>query len=271
MNVSLNICNFCRMEGRRIAYYRSDILSDQFFWDEHWSVFNSGSLETFYQPYLNGYLGHGVLADVFIKYLPKQGRILEAGCGLSQHVIALRSRGYDCSGIDFADKTMERVVGLFPQLPVRKGDILQLPYENGSLDAYISLGVVEHFRNGPVPAIHEAARTLKRNGVMIISVPQVFNWRELSASPQAAPIPEKFAFYQYAFPPEEFREVLRGEGFAVLAEYGYESHYALRQRFSWFKAMIGAVPRLTVMDLLIDRTFLGRRLGRMRLYVAVKL
>ena len=212
----------------------------------------------------------GQLRRILLKYLPRRGRILEGGCGMSQYVLALRARGYDCFGVDFAEQTVQSVKSRFPDLPISKGNIINLELDGESLDAYISLGIVEHFQEGPQKAISEAYRVLKKNGVFLVSVPHSFPWRQDSVNFQNQPLPEGACFYQYAFHPIEFRKFLLRHGFSIQAEYGMESHYAFRLRYTWFKKILKLVPGLRHLDLLLDQTPLGQKLGRMHMYIAMK-
>lgn len=263
--------NFSRNEGSRIAYYRTASSSASDLWDDHWQNNINVNLKEYYRPYSNGYLGHGQLKKVFLKHLPKSGLILEGGCGMAQYVVALRARGYSCFGVDFAPKTVARVKSSLPDLPVETGDICNLNLKSGSIDAYISLGVVEHFQDGPYDVLKEAARVLKKNGVLIVSVPQAFHWRRLNSHPEGTPLPNNAIFYQYAFTADEFRAILINQGFHVEAEYGIGAHFAFKLRFETLKKLLYWFPQLALLiDLLIDKTTIGRNLSRMRLYVARK-
>lgn len=260
---------FERREGSRVAYYWTGSKRPDEHWDEHWSL-NFPDGDKFYEPYLRGYLGVGQLRRILLKHLPRTGLILEGGCGMAQYVVALRARGYDCCGVDFAEKTVEAVLSRFPDLPVSKGNILDLDMDAESLDAYISLGIVEHFQEGPQKAISEAFRVLKKNGKLLISVPHAFRWRQMAVAPESTPLPDQASFYQYAFHQDEFRTFLHEAGFSIQSEYGIESHYAFRVQYPWFRKLVKQIPRLRHLDLLLDPTPLGRNLGRMHMYVAVK-
>jgi len=236
------------------------------FWDEHWRACDSLQ---FYAPYLQGYIGRGRLAQIMRLRLPRTGTILEAGCGKAQFVVSLRARGYDCLGLDNAVETVEGVRRLFPELPLVCGDVCHLPYEDRSFAAYLSLGVVEHFVEGPDLALSEAHRVLKDDGVLIISVPQVFPWRLREIEPQ--PLTEDFSFYQYAFPPGEFEALLNQNGFAVKERYGYGSEFGLKLRWPALGRLFKLYPRVAVaLRLALDLTPLHARLARMQLYVALK-
>ncbi|MCX5715269.1 MAG: class I SAM-dependent methyltransferase, partial [Candidatus Omnitrophica bacterium] len=155
---------FARCEGARIAYYRTNDDDKPGFWDRHWEENVYGVPKAYYRPYLMGFMGYGPVRDAFNKFLPRDGLILEAGCGTARYVVSLRARGYNCTGVDFAPKTVQRVKDHFPDLPVEVGDVRKLNLKDGSIDAYISLGVMEHFKEGPNRAISEAHRVLKIKG-----------------------------------------------------------------------------------------------------------
>lgn len=261
---------FARNEDKRIAYYRLDSPVKADLWDDHWASNASLNLEDFYRRYLRGYLGYGQIRYVLLKHLPRYGLILEGGCGMGQYVVALRARGYNCIGVDFAAKTVAAVKRILPDLPVETADICRLNLDDESIDAYISLGVVEHFQDGPHNALKEAMRVLKKNGVLIVSVPQAFNWRRESAYLEGVSLPDNASFYQYAFSQEDFRTILINSGFCIEAEYGISLLYAFRCRFKFFRKLWAIFPPLAKIDILVDRIPIGRNLARMRLYVCRK-
>ena len=262
---------FVRCEGVRIVYYKINALGMLDFWDKHWedSVYNVS--KEYYRPYLKGFLGYGRVQDVFNKFLPRKGLILEAGCGTGRYVISLRARGYNCFGVDSASKTVQKIKDYFPDLPVEVGDICKLNLKDESIDAYISLGVMEHFKEGPYTAIKEACRVLKKKGIILVSVPQIVLWRKLQAHPEGTPLPENASFYQYAFSVDEFRSNLLNAGFRIKGEYGYYSHYAFTLRFNFFRKALKIFRKLALLDLIIDRMPVGKNISRMRLYVAEKI
>lgn len=174
------------------------------------------------------------LRPVFDRYFPRDGKILEGGCGIGQFVVYYRRRGYDIEGVDFSPSVVERLSRVDPALPVRVADVTALPYPDGYFACYYSGGVVEHFEEGPFRALAEARRVLSRGGTLLITVPFV-NWvrrvrfslpvgagrdgvfmvprREFRMEPPPAP---HLRFMEYYFTGKEFAEILRDAGFRIL-------------------------------------------------------
>lgn len=136
----LNKNNFLRLH----RYWKS---SDFELWDKIWNQIDSKS---FWKQSRSGFLDP-FYDNYFFKYLTYRNRkkkdikILEAGCGMGQIVIALRKKGFECYGLDFAKNIISILRKEFPDHHFQHGDIRQLPYKNSFFDGYISLGVIEHF------------------------------------------------------------------------------------------------------------------------------
>ena len=127
---------------------------------------------------MEGYLSNEY-SNIIRRDVPINGKILEAGCGVRQVVLALRNRGYDCYGLDNAQRTIDLLRVHFPDLPFKFGDVKCLPFEDGFFDAYISLGVIEHFVEGQEDILFEAACVLRPEGKILLSVPTVNSYRSL--------------------------------------------------------------------------------------------
>ena len=118
----------------RIIHIDSSATPD--FWDSHWQ-----------KKILSQEVFLGVkptfVSRITGKYLkPKDGVILEGGCGQATHVAALSYRGYQCIGIDNATQTISAIKKISPDLDVRLGDVRELPFENNNFIGYWSLGVI---------------------------------------------------------------------------------------------------------------------------------
>jgi SAM-dependent methyltransferase len=153
------------------------------------------------------------------RYASRELPILEAGCGLAQVVAALTRRGFSVAGVDYDREVVRFVNDSFPALDVRFGDVTALDIPDASIGLYMSLGVVEHFADGPSAALREAGRVLHPRGHALISVPYLNRARRayLEATGRVE-VPDQpgYQFYQYYFSPEEFEALLNDAGLGVI-------------------------------------------------------
>lgn len=107
----------------------------------------------------------------FGKYVNKNARILDVGCGYGRTLNELYQAGYEnLIGVDSSEKMLERGKREFPYLDFVKNDT-DLPFEDDSFDAVILFGVLTAIvDNGAQTAIiTEIARVLKPNGIIYIN------------------------------------------------------------------------------------------------------
>jgi ubiquinone/menaquinone biosynthesis C-methylase UbiE len=115
------------------------------------------------------------LRQWILKYTPRYGKVLEAGCGLGRYNFYLSRLGIEIIGLDFSEETIEFLNdwkgkhGYDNEFVV--GDVKKLGFNDNSLCGYLSFGVVEHFIEGPHKPISEAYRVLQSGGIAIISTP----------------------------------------------------------------------------------------------------
>ncbi|MBI5114991.1 methyltransferase domain-containing protein [Candidatus Poribacteria bacterium] len=251
--------------NRRLAFYGAPGASSQF-WGNHWE---NQDWRAWLDGSKSGALGHP--EELFARYLPKEGRILEAGCGLGQIVVALRARGYDAEGVEFSEKTVSMVKQYLGECPIQVGDVRNLDYPDNHFSAYISLGVMEHFEQGPEPILKEAYRVLRDSGYALISVPRIHSIRKVKTwlgFYSGAPAGD---FYQYAFEGGDFEDILRKEGFSVEHRHYYGSVKGIKDEVALFNFFY---KRNRISPEMLDRIERSRLLNRlashMVLFVARK-
>src|SRR6266513_271610 len=74
--------------------------------------------------------------DLLMDKLRRDRLFLEGGCGQGQWVKYLADRGYRAVGVDFAERTIERLHRAAPELDVRVGNITALPFGDGEVHSY---------------------------------------------------------------------------------------------------------------------------------------
>lgn len=205
-----------------LAYY--SVAAPQEFWTDHWGRHSVEELLAIAR--------RSPLTTLITQALPADGVILEAGCGLGQYVLLLRERGWRVAGVDLS---LEALVACrrAAAAPLARMELRRLAIPDGALSGYISLGVVEHDRDGPDAILTEAHRVLAPGGVLIVSVPYVNGVRRLGAPwirrRNRAIAQSGGDFYQSAFSRAELVAALTRCGFSIRAARPYDPTRILRQ------------------------------------------
>jgi SAM-dependent methyltransferase len=122
------------------------------------------------------------VSQITKKYLrPKQGVILEGGCGQGHYVSSLVNNGYQCIGVDYAQETVKTLNKFVSELDIRYGDVRKLSFADNFFIGYWSLGVIEHFWSWYMPIAKEMARVLKKDGYLFLTFPHISLLRRIKA------------------------------------------------------------------------------------------
>ncbi len=147
--------------------------ADSLYWDKHWKIKN---LRT----YIKSCKNVDFVIKPLKKYLPNEsGIILEGGCGRAQNVYSMKCNCYNAVGIDFATNTVKAVNLAVPDIDVRIGDVRDLPFSDGEIAGYWSVGVIEHFWDGYYLVLDEMSRVIKKNGYLFLTFPYMSPLRKL--------------------------------------------------------------------------------------------
>jgi SAM-dependent methyltransferase len=88
--------------GGRLKYFGEEASSE--FWDQAWA---QAPDRINFQREEQGHLPHA-LKSAFIGHIKPGARVLEAGSGLGRFTIAMKARGYDAVGVDYAPEVVTR-------------------------------------------------------------------------------------------------------------------------------------------------------------------
>lgn len=236
------------------------------YWDAHWKQHPPESMEG-----MGVYIG---FRDAIERFMPRDGPIIEAGCGNGNTARTIRSAGYDIEGVDFAPDVIEANRAIDPGGRYRVGDVRSLPYESDSLAGYISLGVVEHFDHETRRRIlREAARCLRPGGVALVTVPYFNSLRfvRYGLAPRRQ-VPKDLPFYQYFFRRREMQAEVEAAGLRVEHVDAYDVYKGIKDTIGFRNAMDRLRARGRVWRRLVDHPprWVRAAVGHMLLVVAVK-
>ena len=112
----------------------------------------------------------------------RPARVLDWGCGYGQISDMLRRRGFDVASFEYRGPgapDAEVPLGHYPQITAYvSSDPVALPYPDGSFDAVLSCGVLEHTGNQETN-LDEVARVLRPGGrFYVYKLPNRFSYLE---------------------------------------------------------------------------------------------
>ena len=94
--------------------------------------------------------------------------IWDFGCGPGQTTRYLKDLGIEISGLDLSEKLIEEASTIHPGISFRKGNLLNLEFEDGSIAGVVAFYVIVHFSEEQVErAFREIFRVLQPGGVFL--------------------------------------------------------------------------------------------------------
>ena len=236
------------MNFRKSVFYMPK-QSQLSYWENEWSIRDvekqiASAHKKAWWPDLERILNEEVTGDDLI---------VEAGCGMGQFVYVLHHMDKKVVGVDVTEQAVQHTRSMFPELDIRVQDIRKLEFADESIKLMLSLGVLEHFEEGPDHALMEASRVMKKGGVLFLTIPynnryrrRLEPFRRMKRWFESIPfvqkmfsLPEK-VFYQYTYSEEEIKELLESYGFVVERTLLHHTHVAAKE-FSnswWFRLKV---------------------------------
>jgi len=182
-------------------------------WDDYWS--NRRKTDEIYADSER-------LVQNLIRVTDVKGKnILEVGAGTGRDSSTLAGMGAKVFLIDYSRYSMNKIkelpsinYSLFPVL----GDALKLPFPDESFDIVFHQGLMEHFKDC-LPLIEENKRVLKKNGIIVIDVPQKYHIYTLIKHIFIF-FGKWFAGWETEFSIRELKKIVEENGFKVIHYYG---------------------------------------------------
>jgi ubiquinone/menaquinone biosynthesis C-methylase UbiE len=99
-------------------------------------------------------------------------RVLDAGCGRGEVLLACAAAGSEVAGLDYAEAAVEisrETLAGVEGADVRQGDVTRLPWDDASFDRVIFADVIEHLDPDQADgALREFRRVLRPGGVLLV-------------------------------------------------------------------------------------------------------
>ncbi|HLC59962.1 MAG TPA: class I SAM-dependent methyltransferase [Candidatus Nanoarchaeia archaeon] len=148
----------------------------------------------------------------FLKYIPKNAKVLDLGCGTGISVAKFLD-GKDCkvTGIDFSDGMLELARKNVPKAKFIKMDITKMKFKKNSFDGTVSFYAIIH-----IPRIYheniykKLHRMLKKNGIFLVNASGTCTWEETSKDYLGVPM--YWSFYS----PKITLNMIKNAGFEIL-------------------------------------------------------
>ena len=180
------------------------------------------------------------MLNVILDNSKQDSIVLEGGCGLGKFLFYLREKGYNnLIGVDFTDKPLQLIKEQDSSIIIKSGDVNHLPLTDNSIDMYLSMGVIEHFEEGPQQSLNEAMRVLKKNGILILAVPYQNLYRGTIRKYVTMPLlkilkpsfrNKNRVFYQYYYSKKDLGQFIHQCGFEIIDWFYYDQFHTKSQR-----------------------------------------
>jgi ubiquinone/menaquinone biosynthesis C-methylase UbiE len=96
--------------------------------------------------------------------------VWDFGCGPGQTARYLKDLGIEISGLDLSEKILEQARIIHPEIHFRKGNLLELEFENDSIAGVVAFYAIVHFTEEQVGiAFREVFRVLQPGGIFLFT------------------------------------------------------------------------------------------------------
>ena len=164
------ICTKCGLiytNPRLKNKYLKELYSEEYFKNDHSSILG-------YSNYLQDQKNIIKTFDKRLKAIEAfvfPGKLLDIGCATGFFMHSAKIRGWKVEGVEISEYAASYAKECFA-FKIYVGDVLQINLPANTYDLITMWDVVEHLTN-PVEVIQALKRTLKKNGLLVFSTPDV--------------------------------------------------------------------------------------------------
>lgn len=115
----------------------------------------------------------------FMEYVDTNSKVLDLACGNGRLYDLLKEKKVDYLGIDNNAKLLEKAKKNFPEATFQIGDMVDLDLPDNTYDAILCIAAFHHIpgRKLRQKSADEMHRILKKNGVVILTAWNLFQWK----------------------------------------------------------------------------------------------
>lgn len=171
------------------------------------------------EPYAKEFSNPSEHVDDFLSLIPKNGIILDVGCGVGVDSDYMGSKGFRVIGIDLSKEMLKLAKQNFPKIEFKHGDIRKLDFPPNSVDGILASCSLIHIPKKDIPdLLKRFYEVLKKEGAIYIAL-QGGKSEETFINEPFKP-DEKLFLNIISF--EEIKGLLDKYGFSILKKYERE-------------------------------------------------
>jgi len=188
--------------------------SDKKIWDKYWNS-SSHQPEVIHRELINNLK---LVAGDF-----KGKKILEVGAGMAGDSFYFAKQGAKVTVLDFSPRALAVIKKVTKRekldLKFVEADARKMPFKSQEFDIVFHQGFLEHFKD-PAVLLREQARVLKRNGLLVVDVPQ--RYTTYTIKKHLLMLRGKwFAGWEREFSIGELKRLVDRVGFEIMNSYGW--------------------------------------------------
>jgi SAM-dependent methyltransferase len=168
------------------------------------------------------------LEPLFLEHIPRDGRVLDAGCGRSLFTEIRPHWPFRIVASDVDHELMRSRQAEFEDVRFLVGDAQPLPFRDGAFDAVFAGELIEHLPD-PRPGVAEFRRVLRPGGTLILTTPNRLRLANVADGSERPYSPDHLSELSY----DEVSTLLAAEGFEIRRATGLHLELLL----NWFSPL----------------------------------